>query len=520
MKKLLAIIIAAAMLVTAFGMTAAAQTHSGMAYVNQLAPDDIIESGTLVQGVGSSFNVYLDGELAQSGYGWMNQNGTYKVSSIGENGGTLELYLVSASIESANVSYNVDPTYTVAIPASVELGDENVPADITASDVLLEKGKQVEVKLTEASNTESGSTFNAKNGDSVVTYTITGDKAIAVGDTVATFTENGSKTLTFTVADKTGVTVAGSHTETLTFTISMEEKKTYLSTLTADYEAQDGDVLTGTLSGNKKITVAAGATITLKDLNITSLSSDNSAKYAGITTLGDATIILKGTNAVKGGYEDYPGIYAAAGATLTIKGDGSLTATTGGGYYKYGCGIGGAYGKACGNIVIESGTITATGGSKATGIGSGKGASCGDITISGGTVFAYGGTESAGIGSGYQASCGNITITGGTVNAYGGESGAGIGSGKQAGCGNITISGGTITANGGSYGAGIGTGDNTASCGNITIQDTVTKVTATTVEDDSDSIGKGWTECSCGTVTIGGTEYPNGISDSTYVYEP
>ena len=129
---------------------------------------------------------------------------------------------VTAFAETTNVSYNVDPSYTVSIPAAIPLSDSAVEADIEASDVILEDGKQIKVELTSASNTASGSTFSAKNGDSAVTYTITGDKAIAVGDTVATFTANGSKTLTFSAADKSAATVAGAHTETLTFGISVE----------------------------------------------------------------------------------------------------------------------------------------------------------------------------------------------------------------------------------------------------------------------------------------------------------
>ena len=129
---------------------------------------------------------------------------------------------VPAFAESTDVSYNVEPTYTISIPASVTLGDAAVTADVTASDVLLGDNQQIEVELTSASNTASGSTFNAKNGDSTVTYTITGDSAIAVGDTVATFTADGSKTLTFSAADKSAVTVAGAHTETLTFTVKVD----------------------------------------------------------------------------------------------------------------------------------------------------------------------------------------------------------------------------------------------------------------------------------------------------------
>ena len=119
---------------------------------------------------------------------------------------------------------------------SLNLGDAAVTADITASYVILEDGKQIKVDLTAASNTASGSTFNAKNGDSTVTYTITGDSAISVGDTVATFTADGSKTLTFSAADKSAATAAGAHTETLTFDISVENAVT---TRTVTWNASD-----------------------------------------------------------------------------------------------------------------------------------------------------------------------------------------------------------------------------------------------------------------------------------------
>ena len=130
---------------------------------------------------------------------------------------------ITAFAENTNVTYVVDPSYTVSIPAAVTLSGADVTADITASDVILEDGKQIKVDLTAASNTASGSTFNAKNGDSTVAYTITADSAVAVGDTVATFTADGSKTLTFSAADKSAATVAGAHTETLTFGISVED---------------------------------------------------------------------------------------------------------------------------------------------------------------------------------------------------------------------------------------------------------------------------------------------------------
>ena len=246
-----------------------------------------------------------------------------------------------------------------------------------------------------------------------------------------------------------------------------------LSTLTADYEAQDGDKLTGTLPGNYKISIADGATVML-DGAVINGTSNWSYEWAGLTLAGDGTIILSGENSVKGFYEDYPGISVPANKTLTIQGDGSLTASSNG----YGAGIGGGWSIACGNITIEGGTVTATGSHRSAGIGGGRGSSCGNISITGGTVTATGGGMAPGIGGGYSTSCGNISITGGTV-----------------------------TATGGDYAVGIGGGYST-SCGNITIANTVTKVTATKGDNAAHSIGKGYgTGSSCGTVTIGGTKY-------------
>ena len=262
-----------------------------------------------------------------------------------------------------------------------------------------------------------------------------------------------------------------------------------LSAVTADYTAQDGDILTGTLGSNVKISIADGASVTLKDVTINGVN-DTSYKWAGITCLGDATITLEGTNTVKGFDEDYPGIHVPEGKTLTINGTGSasITASSNG----YGAGIGGGNGVACGNIVINGGTVTATGGDYAAGIGGGDNyLPCGNIVINGGTVTATGGYRGAGIGSSNYGSCGTITISGGTVTATGGTDGAGIGSGETGACGAITISGGTVTATGIDGAAGIGGGYQNGDCGTITIKSTVTKVTATKGSYAPYSIGAG-----------------------------
>ena len=222
-----------------------------------------------------------------------------------------------------------------------------------------------------------------------------------------------------------------------------------LSTLTADYEAQDGDVLTGETS-SYEVTIAAGATVTLDGVTISRSS------YC-IKCAGDATIILKdgSTNTLTSTSDEYPALSIGdANTTLTIQG--------------------------------STGVLNVTSGENCAGIGGG-----------------YANTNNT---------CGNIRIEGGVITAQGGGSGSGIGTDcGTATCGDIIITGGTITAKGGTNAAGIGTGSgftNPVVCGDITIANTVTKVTATKGENAAQSIGKGrGGKATCGTVTIGGTKY-------------
>ncbi|MBP3251303.1 MAG: Ig-like domain-containing protein [Prevotella sp.] len=258
-----------------------------------------------------------------------------------------------------------------------------------------------------------------------------------------------------------------------------------LSTIYSDYEAKDGEILTGKLGTNVKISVADGATVTFNGVTI-DFPYAWAWGWAGITCSGDATIILSGTNTVEGMNADHPGIHIAKGKTLTIKGEGSLTVSGG----NRAAGIGGGAKLDCGNIVIEAGTVNASSYGGGAGIGGGDYGSCGNITITGGNITAKpGGGQGAGIGSGYGASCGNINITGGIINATGGYRAAGIG--------------------GGWYG----------SCGDITITDGVTSLTATTGENATNSIGAG-NDGSVGTITIGGTVYSDGITESPYTFAP
>ena len=251
-----------------------------------------------------------------------------------------------------------------------------------------------------------------------------------------------------------------------------------LATLTGDATALDGTVIHGTLSGSYKITIADGAKVTLDGATIDG-EDDENYPWAGLTCEGDAEIVLApgSENFIEGFYGDYPGIHVPAGHTLTISGSGSLDASSNG----LGAGIGGGFDLPCGSIVIEGGTISATG---MTGIGGSDMGPCADITINGGnvTAIAIGG---AGIGGGDGSSCGDIAINGGTVVAVGAVCGAGIGGGgNDSSCGTITIAGGITTATGGGSGAaGIGAGAcdpelDTSTCGEIAIGADVVRVVA------------------------------------------
>lgn len=299
-----------------------------------------------------------------------------------------------------------------------------------------------------------------------------------------------------------------------------------LAKLTADYEAKDGETLSGILGGNYKITIADGAVVTLKNAVI--YGENNEAyKWAGITATGDATIVLEASNIVRGFHENYPGIFVPEGKTLRIKGNGKLEAGSSG----RGAGIGGANYEQinCGNIEILEGTIRAVSGMNSAAIGAGGLSECGSITISGGFVTAvpYNSDSAAGIGTGRKRSrCGDITISGGNVVAEAGDLSAGIGSSYESICGNITISGGTVTAHGGTNAACIGSGAgcdekletsfDPSVCGNITISGgTVTAEAAGDGNTFAAGIGSGNDNAVCGNILIsGGTVYTKGGSDA------
>lgn len=403
--------------------------------------------------------------------------------------------------------------------------------------------------------------FNS-DASPVATYDFSTD-ANGIG-TIAFVSSDGSHARILNILQSDGTTPVGDiNLGTLNFTAKVYNvmrnwlypdfrTPTDLATVATPYTAKNGEILTGILGGGAantgNVKIAAGATVVLHNVEITSVDKSSGKQYAGIDCEGNATIVLSGINKVKGGAADKPAIYIPQDNTLTLRGSGSLEADgTGcgagiGGGRIYNCGniviaggditakagassaaIGSGDTKSCGTITISGGTVTAsttgtgTGGGAA--IGSGDAGSCGTISISGGTVTATSSSWGAAIGSGYNSvSCGPINISGGNVTATSTGIGAGIGSGKGGNCTGISITGGTVKASG-TAGAGIGSGSDTGtSCGPVTITSGVTSVKAQKTTATC-SIGKGYV-ASCGTVTIDGTEYPDGITTSPYTYQP
>ncbi len=187
-------------------------------------------------------------------------------------------------------------------------------------------------------------------------------------------------------------------------------KRFNLSWAVGDMTLLDGMSVFGTLLDNYKVSVASGAHVTLSQATIQGEDSQD-YKWAGLTCEGDATLTLTSLSRIKGFYTDYPGIYVPTNCTLTINGTGALRAESNG----WAAGIGAGFDMACGDIVIDGGSITARGGTYASGIG-GSNADCGDITINGGTVWAYGGSRASAIGAGFASACGTVTVGAGITS--------------------------------------------------------------------------------------------------------
>lgn len=170
----------------------------------------------------------------------------------------------------------------------------------------------------------------------------------------------------------------------------------------------DNDLLQGSVGYQPYVSIADGSTVTLRYADIRGIKR---GEWAGLICEGNATLILDyGTTIIYGG-QNSPGIYIPQGKTLTIKdeskGKGELIVVGG----DNSAAIGGGPGQPCGNIVIESGKVTATGGKYAAAIGSGKNGSSGNISIGeNASVTAVAGENAEPIGRGENATSGAASI--------------------------------------------------------------------------------------------------------------
>ena len=119
---------------------------------------------------------------------------------------------------SITVSYQVAPTYTVTIPATVTLGEN---AKIEVENVVVKKGKQVEVALTNANDFKVATPEGAE-----LTYTVkNGEAEVAEGDTVLAvnpaYSTTGEITLSFVAP--TTIQYAGKYEGTVTFTVAVKD---------------------------------------------------------------------------------------------------------------------------------------------------------------------------------------------------------------------------------------------------------------------------------------------------------
>lgn len=231
------------------------------------------------------------------------------------------------------------------------------------------------------------------------------------------------------------------------------------------------------------ITLTTSQTLSARDVTID--LNDNDISMRGMVIGAGLTLTIEDNSAGASGVfnstgeEDFAGIQTS-GANLIIN-SGSINAT--GGYAS--AGIGGGVLGANGSVTIHDGTVTALGGGGGAGIGGGFQGTGGTVVIHNGEVTASGGSGSAGIGGGLFAGGGSVTIHDGNVTATGrawGASsthgGAGIGSGWDGiSAGTVVINGGVVTATGASAAAGIGahgvdTGANVTLAGNAVVSAT------------------------------------------------
>lgn len=151
--------------------------------------------------------------------------------------GALVVTLASSTIafaesQSVEVSYTINPGYTLTIPAELGLVTENPEQkELAVTNVKIASNETLTVTMVSKNFTEdSVNGYHVKyDGDSIIPYTVmmgetTADTEVSTNNVelirVASGVENKSLYMTFTTTDGNikNATKAGKHVDTLTFT--------------------------------------------------------------------------------------------------------------------------------------------------------------------------------------------------------------------------------------------------------------------------------------------------------------
>lgn len=127
----------------------------------------------------------------------------------------------TAGDKGMNVTYSVNPGYTVTIPETVTIGADGTEKTVSAADVVVEKGQYVSVTLAADNN------FTVKTAEGAeLTYTVTANgEAVAAGGEILAVNPADGKTGTTTVTfdiDEAAIQYAGTYTGTATFTVAVK----------------------------------------------------------------------------------------------------------------------------------------------------------------------------------------------------------------------------------------------------------------------------------------------------------
>ena len=127
----------------------------------------------------------------------------------------------TAGNKGMNVTYSVNPGYTVTIPETVTIGADGTEATVSAENVVVNKGQYVSVTLAVDNNFTVTTTEGAE-----LTYTVTANgKAVTAGGEILAVNpadgKTGTATITFDI-DETAIQYAGTYTGSATFTIAVK----------------------------------------------------------------------------------------------------------------------------------------------------------------------------------------------------------------------------------------------------------------------------------------------------------